>query len=145
MRDKETHLQQCTLLLQDPSGEISKEHGINCNSILNELMYFHTCDGSLLPDTLHDVLEGALQNEVKLMLQYMVEELCTPEDLKSWLENLDPGYMESKDRPTSISRATLYSSGSSLRQKGITCDHICKLPTILVPNAFLMDVLPHPE
>ena len=56
----------------DPSGAASKEHGINRNSILNELTYFHVCDGSLLPDVMHDILEGSLQYEVKLMLQVMV-------------------------------------------------------------------------
>jgi len=46
--------------------------GNNHNSILNELTYFHVCDGSLLPDALHDILEGSLQYDVKLMLQVMV-------------------------------------------------------------------------
>ena len=31
------------------------------------------CNGSLVPDVMHDILEGALQYEVKLMLQFMVD------------------------------------------------------------------------
>ena len=34
--------------------------------------YFHVCNGSLIPDIMHDVLEGALQYEVKLMLQFIL-------------------------------------------------------------------------
>ena len=33
--------------------------------------YFHVCEGGLLPDVMHDVLEGY---EVKIMLQAMVED-----------------------------------------------------------------------
>ena len=35
--------------------------------------YFHVCEGGLLPDVMHDIL-GALQYEVKIMLQAMVED-----------------------------------------------------------------------
>ena len=35
--------------------------------------YFHVCDGGLVPDVMHDILEGALQYEVKLLLKRMVE------------------------------------------------------------------------
>ena len=36
------------------------------------IKYFNVCDGTLLPDLMHDILEGALQYEVKLMLQVMI-------------------------------------------------------------------------
>ena len=35
--------------------------------------YFHVCDGGLVPDVMHDLLEGAMQYEVKLMLKKMIE------------------------------------------------------------------------
>ena len=34
--------------------------------------YFHVCGGGLLPDIMHDLLEGALQYEVKIMLKNMI-------------------------------------------------------------------------
>ncbi len=34
--------------------------------------YFHV-DGGLIPDIMHDILEGALQYEIKLMIKIMVE------------------------------------------------------------------------
>jgi len=69
---------------------------------------------------MHDVLEGALQYEIKLMLREMIaeESYFTLADLNTRIENLELGYMESKDRPTPISDTTLYSGGVSLKQAG---------------------------
>lgn len=53
----------------DTTGELSKRYGINRNSILNDLKYFHVCSGALIPDIMHDMLEGVLRHEVKLMLE----------------------------------------------------------------------------
>ena len=53
----EEHLQQCINLESNPS--LSKQYGINSNSTLNELKYFHVCTGGLIPDIMHDMLEGA--------------------------------------------------------------------------------------
>ena len=58
LRDKASHTLHCAALEKDTTGEVSKEYGINRDSALNELSYFHVCDGSLLPDVMHDVLEG---------------------------------------------------------------------------------------
>jgi len=60
------------LIEKDKIGKESKEYGVNRNFSLNELTYFHVCDVSLLPDVMHNVLEGALQYEVKLLLKRMI-------------------------------------------------------------------------
>ena len=65
----------------------------------------------------HDILEGSLQYEVKLML-ITTENYFTLSQFNSRLENLDYGYMEIKDKPTVISLQTLNSQGNSLRQNG---------------------------
>ena len=69
---------------------------------------------------MRNVLEGALQYEIKLMLREMIaeESYFTLADLNTRIENLELGYMESKDRPTPISDTTLYSGGVSLKQAG---------------------------
>lgn len=107
----------------DTSGNESKQYGINRNSILNDLAYFNVCNGSLIPDIMHNVLEGALQYEIKLMLQFMVnsEGYITLDTFISHLENLELGYMESNNRPTTISTKTFKSEGISLKQNGL-CD-----------------------
>jgi len=99
----------CELIENDDSGELSKEYGINHNSVLNELNYFDVGNGALIPDIMHDVLEGVLQYEVKLMLQYMivVESYFTLDMFNLKLENLELDGAESVNRPTSISAKKL--------------------------------------
>ena len=72
LRNENDHKDHCKLIEADKSGAKSKEFGVNRDSVLNELKYFHVCNGGLLPDIMHDILEGALQYEVKLMLQWMI-------------------------------------------------------------------------
>ena len=105
----------------DASGTASKEYGINRDSILNDLVYFHVCNCSLIPDVMHDILEGALQYEIKLMLQFMVntQGYFTLKAFNSHLENIELGYIESNNRPTTISSKTFNLEGNSLRQNGL--------------------------
>ena len=121
LRDKESHERQCVLVEKDTSGTKSKEYGINRNSALNGLAYFDVCCGSLIPDIMHDILEGALQYEVKLMIQVMIREenYFTLNIFNSRLENIDYGYMEIKNKPTSLSLQNINSDGNSLRQNGM--------------------------
>lgn len=109
------------MIKNDTSGNLSKEYGINRDSALNSLAYFHVCDGSLIPDVMHDILEGMLQYEVKLLLQYLVnfENYLTLDILNSKLENVELSSVESKNRPTTISLKTLNSDGNSLKQNGM--------------------------
>ena len=58
LRNEVAH-KQYYALLEDSSGEVSKEYGINRDLTLNEVAYFHVCNGSLVPDVMHDILEGA--------------------------------------------------------------------------------------
>ena len=102
------------------SGNYSKKFGIHCNSALNDLEYFHVCNGSLIPDIMYDVLEGVLQYEVKLMLQHLIttENCFTLNMFNTKLENLELGTAESNNRPTSISLKNINSEGNSLKQNG---------------------------
>ena len=70
----------------------------------------------MVPDVLHNVLEGLLQYEVKLMLQIMIntESYISLSELNTRLECLELGHMESKDQPTQITQTTLQSSGNFL-------------------------------
>ena len=95
-----------------------KKYDINCNYVLNGLAYFDVCCGSLIPDITHDILEGALQFEVKLMIQVMTREenYFTLNIFNSQLENIDYGYMEINNKPTSLSLQTINSDGNSLTE-----------------------------
>lgn len=69
---------------------------------------------------MHDILEGALQYEVKIMLQRFIFELnyfsCDFINLK--LQNMELGYMEVKDCPTCITEKILKSADNKLHQNG---------------------------
>ncbi len=100
---------------------MSVKYGINSTSILNELKHFHTCNGALIPDIMHDVLEGGLQYEAKLILNRFIYEdrYFTLEDLNFKLENFEYGYLDTKNRPSPITRETLTTrSNNSLKQNG---------------------------
>ena len=118
LRSPALHDQHCEEMEADSSK--SKEYGVNSNSILNDLQYFHVCSGALVPDIMHDILEGALQYEAKLILKKFIQEdkYFTLDELNSILECFEFGYAEGKTRPTPITSVTLSSSDNSLKQNG---------------------------
>ena len=80
------------------------------------------CSGALLPDVMHDILEGALQYETKLLLQYCIREkhYFSVSDLNEVIEGMELGYMES-DQPAPITSQTIFAPCSnSLKQKGMS-------------------------
>ena len=99
-------MEQCDLLESDDSEEdYSVEFGINHRSSLMNLEYFDLCSGCLVPDILHDVLEGALQYEAKLLLKHCIltEKYFTLDHLNQLIDTFELGYMES-DRPSQITK-----------------------------------------
>ena len=63
----------------------------------------------------------ALQYEVKIMLQAMVEDehYLTLNELNSRLGRVELGYMEAKDRPSPIGDQKLSGAGHTLNQAGV--------------------------
>lgn len=123
LRSQAQHLQHCALLEDEEEDytENSRDVGVNHRSALLNLLYFDLCSGALLPDVMHDVLEGALQYEVKLLLQYCIREkrYFSTSDLNEGIEGMELGYMET-DRPAPITSKTIYARDSnSLKQKGM--------------------------
>ena len=86
-----------------------------------DLKYFNLCSGALVPDVMHDVLEGALQREIKLVLQYCIvsKKYFRLSYLTQLMESFEFGYMEVQNRPTPIQRKTLSSKDYSLQQNGM--------------------------
>lgn len=62
LRTREEHETHCVEL----DEESSVKYDINWRSILIYLKHFDNCNGGLLPDVMHNVLEGLLQYETKL-------------------------------------------------------------------------------
>ena len=61
--DEECH---STKLEGESGSEALKLYGINRDSILNKLAYFHVCSGALLPDVMHDALERGTSMRLSL-------------------------------------------------------------------------------
>ena len=66
----DVHLQHCAMVEGDTTGRLSVEYGVNSRSCLLELDTFDICSGALLPDVMHDILEGSLQHVIQLLLSY---------------------------------------------------------------------------
>lgn len=88
--------------------------------MLSELEYFDVVSGSLVPDVMHDVLEGVLQYEAKLMLKQFIhhDHYFTLRQLNQQIEAFELGYSEVKSRPSLISQATLQEGDNHLTQSG---------------------------
>ena len=71
IREPKSHSNQCDLIEQSSAlmNHYRTVYGINSRSSMDSLQFFKVSRGTLLPDILHDILEGMLPLEVKLMLQ----------------------------------------------------------------------------
>ena len=84
-----------------------------------ELQHFNICE-CLLPDVMHDLLEGALQYETKLLLKYCLGQgYFTCKTLNHLISVSDLGYATENDCPSPIPRNVLYSADNLLKQKGL--------------------------
>ena len=92
----------------------SVTYGVNRDSVLNYLSYFHVCDSTLPPDLMHDVLEGYLPYTLKLMLaQFIDSRYFKLSELNTIISNFDYGLESSIPSPITLN--TLRSNDSSSR------------------------------
>lgn len=108
LRDCTIYEQHCNELESDP--QLKSTHGLKRNSTLNSLQYFHVCHNYSLDGT-HDLLEGVVQFEMKLLFEYLSETFVTQSELLSRIYSFDYGYLERKNRPTKVN---LEHSGNSV-------------------------------
>ena len=69
IRSGSRHSDICDLLERDDLSTTDRQHyslvyGVNRRALLSTLHFFDVASGSLVPDIMHDVLEGALPLEV---------------------------------------------------------------------------------
>lgn len=100
MRTPDSHADQCSRL-NDPA--VSTEYGINRRSALDNLPYFSVVR-NIPHDVMHDLFEGAIPHELKLLLQYLIGKSYVKLDtLNHRLNAFDFGYSEIGDKPAPIS------------------------------------------
>lgn len=117
-RTRVTHTVQCSSLGGPLHDHYATTYGITRDSILNTSRYFHITEG-LVPDVMHDVLEGALQLEVKELIRHLInnETMCLSE-LADIMECFVYAGPDADNKPTPIAAATLKSRDHLLKQTG---------------------------
>jgi hypothetical protein len=118
LRNIEDHRRQCEMIetIPDLTSHYSLIFGINRRSPLTDLRGFDICSG-LIPDIMHDILEGVLPLEMKLLLKHFVceKKLLTLSTIDWNFQVLNLGFTDS-DKPSLLSGILLNSSESTLRQ-----------------------------
>ena len=106
-------------LLNGPLHEYnSTTYGLRCNSVLNKSVYFHVTNG-LVPDIMHDVLEGSLAYELKEFIKYAHSNWYFQlNDLNEVIKLFPYGFTDAKNKPSSFNISLLTSSDHGLRQSG---------------------------
>lgn len=117
LRTRDTHKDHCTGLDGPLKDHFSTTYGILCESILNSSRYFHIVDG-MIPDIMHDILEGTLQLHIKWLLKYLIiEEAFFPLDLlNTRICSFAYGPADTNNKPTIIGNETLTSNGNCVKQ-----------------------------
>ena len=97
---------------------IATTYGIVCKSSLNSCSYFHVMNG-LVPDIMHDILEGSLELCLRYMLIHFIhkEKLFTLKLLNNRLAAFKYGPSEIKNKPTPLAPTSITSEGH-LKQSG---------------------------
>lgn len=125
-RSRQTHADQCALLQGPLCEHFATTYGLTRDSILNSSRYFHVTE-ALIPDAMHDLLEGVLPYETKELIKYFISEnVITLKELNSAIESFPYVGSDSKNKPIPISSSTLHSADHLLKQTGNTvmCVHI---------------------
>lgn len=92
-------------------------YGVMFNSVLNSSRFFHVVDG-LVPDIMHDILEGGLQLHIKWLLRHFIQDdkyfsLAT---LNTRIECFCYGSSDSQNKPSPLNAETISSAKSSVKQ-----------------------------
>ena len=125
LRSRETHSYHCSLLDSTSSlrDHVATTYGVVRDSILNTSKYFHVT-GGLVPDVMHDVLEGCAPYVVKELLKYLDQNsIVTLDELNDQIETFPYVPLDARNKPTQIPGTTFSSSDHTLKQKG-TCTFV---------------------
>lgn len=116
IEDHENHL-EC--IYKKP--KLIKQFGVKENTILNNLRQFH-CAQSYTFDPAHDLLEGIVPMELKLVLNFLIIEkkIFSLELLNERINLFNYGFIENKNKPSpNFTELMLKSKGNKLKQKAV--------------------------
>lgn len=129
LRTRETHETQCASLHGPLHDHFAVTYGIVRDSSLNQSKYFHITEG-LVPDIMHDVLEGSLPYEVKEMLNhYIRQKIVSHREVNAAMESFPYLSSDARNKPVPITTTTLSSSDHNLKQTGTLLNYIVYIMT----------------
>ncbi|XP_026018914.1 uncharacterized protein LOC113019411 [Astatotilapia calliptera] len=97
LRSKELHYKHCGAIQQNPA--LGSTFGVKRNCLLNSLRLFHISDNYAV-DIMHDLLEGVVQYELKLVFQYLIKtSLISLNSLSQRIISFNYGYAQRRNRP----------------------------------------------
>lgn len=116
-RTKTIHERHCEGISGPAGNFVTTTYGVNRDSILNKLNYFHVTSG-LPPDIMHDIFEGVAVVEIKCMLSEFIQQknyfnLTT---LNNRIKHFPYGYPDSVNKPLPLPSNMLSSTTDSLKQ-----------------------------
>ena len=116
-RTRVTHANHCSTLEASPEY-FATTYGVQRDSILNELRFFHVTEG-LPMDAMHDLLEGVVQYETKeLLKQFISEGIVTLQQVNDAIVSFPYSYVDASSKPVPIENTTLTSRDHKLKQTG---------------------------
>ena len=120
LRTRTTHASHVADLDGPLHSHIATTYGVTKASALNDLRYFHVVNG-LVPDIMHDVLEGTTQLSLKHLLLYLINEkkFFTLNKLNDRIVSFQYGPGEVSNRPSTISMVTFKAEKNTLKQSGM--------------------------
>ena len=117
LRSRTTYATHCADLDGPLRDHAATTYGVSCNSILNTSTYFHVIDG-MVPDIMHDILEGSLQLHLKCLFKYCILQMkyFSLDTVNIRIQSFYFGTADATNRPSNIAIDVLTSSKSSVKQ-----------------------------
>ena len=99
-RSKELHTENCKAL--NENSTVLSVFGVKKNCVFNSLKYFHSSDNYAV-DIMHDLLEGVVQYELKLLFHYLVKQgYVSVNTLSDRIQSFNYGYPDRKNKPSGL-------------------------------------------
>ena len=117
LRSRTAYANHCADLDGPLRDHAATTYGVSCDSILNTSTYFHVVDG-MVPDIMHDVLEGSLQLHLKCLFKYCILQMkyFSLDTVNSRIQSFYFGTADATNRPSNIAIDVLTSSKNSVKQ-----------------------------
>lgn len=99
-RSKDLHSRHCAAIQQNPPLACST-FGVKRTCLLNSLQLFHTSESHAV-DIMHNLLEGVLQYQLKLVFQFLIKNSISLSSLAERIMSFNYGYTQRKHRPSRL-------------------------------------------